>query len=498
MNKSLSKLLLRTILLGLCWVIFLTNNPVQAKKKRSSLYSKSVFQTIVVKQKPDYDHPWSVGNFSKSYGTAFLISGKRIITNSHVISNAITIYLKKEGDPKLYEAVTTTDGSDCDLALIQPKDNSFFRGTIPLKLGQDDPPDLDEEITALGFPLGVERLSITRAVISRLDFDEYTHSFVSKHLLLQVDAAINGGNSGGPVLWRKKVVGVAFEGISDAQSVGFAIPMTVVKHFLKDAADDHYEGFVKLNIEYQPINNTAAQDALSLPDKESGVLVSNVFPNTPESKVLQLGDVILKINNEAIYSDGTIRFMDRQVPLEQATENLFAGDTVFLSILRDGKILTITTKLQPFYPEKIIAPQYETRANYLILSGLIFQPLSDDTVTKESSIAIIYYWKYFIKDHLFETRKAPILLTGILPDIANQHIRQDSTGIVHRVNGFKISSMADLLTALQHPMGKFHSIQLTSSPMPILLPVDQGEATKRVLSNYQIPESNFLSNQSEP
>lgn len=487
--------------LCLLGIILLSIPPLHAKKKNFSKYTKSVFQILVKKKEPDYDQPWLAGKFERSRATAFLISDHRIVTNAHVVANALTIYLKKEGDPKLYEATTIISGEDCDLALVSPKDKSFFRGTQPISLSKEELPDLDETIKVIGYPMGIGRLSITKGVLSRIDFSDYVHSNIKQHVLLQTDAAINNGNSGGPMILHNKLVGIATQAINPdfAESMGFGIPVFILNHFLKDAQDGRYDGFVKLNVEYQKLNLLDENNFLNTPP-DKGILVSDIYPGTPESKILEPGDIILEINGYTVYRDGTIKFMEMYLPFEQATETLFAGDIVELSILRNGTILHKSSLLQIFSPDKVRMPKYNTQADYLIFLGLVFQPMSYNLIdnfwdSKSITLDTAYYWQYFIKDRLYEFRREPVILTDILMDSINRHISTDSIGqIVHRVNGIKINSMKDLAEAFLHPVNNLHTIEIYSVEMPVIIPADDGSIQKRILNKYNIFKPMHLSN----
>ena len=83
---------------------------------------------------------------------------------------------------------------------------------VPLKFGGI--PDLESTVSAYGYPIGGERMSVTTGIVSRIDFQLYTHSSIDQHLAIQISAQINPGNSGGPVMQNGKVVGVAFQGYS--------------------------------------------------------------------------------------------------------------------------------------------------------------------------------------------------------------------------------------------------------------------------------------------
>ena len=122
-------------------------------------------------------------------------------------------------------------------------------------------PKLNTEVIAMGYPIGGDRISVTRGVVSRIDFRPYSHTGVDSHLTIQVDAAINPGNSGGPVLQDGKVVGVAFQGFSGrvAQNVGYMIPVPVIQRFLKDVEDGSYDHYVDLAVERLPHRKQRAE-----------------------------------------------------------------------------------------------------------------------------------------------------------------------------------------------------------------------------------------------
>jgi len=211
---------------------------------------KSLVRITTTSQEPDYKVPWNPGSISGGVGAGFVIDGGRILTNAHVVSNARFIVVEKEDDPQRYPALVQFVGHDCDLAVLHVLDKAFFQNTRPLALGGI--PAIESPVSVYGYPIGGERLSVTRGIISRIDFQTYTHSGIDSHLTVQLDAAINPGNSGGPVMQLGRVVGVAFQGYSGvvAQIVGYMIPTPVIRRFLKDIAGGHDDGYVDLLITY--------------------------------------------------------------------------------------------------------------------------------------------------------------------------------------------------------------------------------------------------------
>ncbi|MEO6053500.1 MAG: serine protease, partial [Chthoniobacterales bacterium] len=136
--------------------------------------SNSVVRIQTVSLEPDYRLPWNSGRMMNGTGTGFVIGGNRIMTNAHVVSNARHIQIYKEGVPKPYPAKVLFIAHDCDLAIVAPIDPAFFHDIKPLEL--DGIPKIESGVTVFGYPIGGERLSVTRGVVSRIAFQEYSHS----------------------------------------------------------------------------------------------------------------------------------------------------------------------------------------------------------------------------------------------------------------------------------------------------------------------------------
>ncbi len=236
----------------------------------SEIELDAIVRVEVDTKQPNYRVPWNIGGMSSGNGTGFLVGKNRFLTNAHVVSNNRLIYIKKVSDPKPYLARVISVAHDCDLALLELETDedfkSAFGGIEPLYIGGT--PKLNTTVIAVGYPIGGERISVTRGVVSRIDFRAYSHSGVDNHLAIQVDAAINPGNSGGPVLQNNQVVGVAFQGYSGsvAQNTGYMIPVPVIERFLKDTEDGKYDYYVDLATSTINILNPAQRKALGLPN----------------------------------------------------------------------------------------------------------------------------------------------------------------------------------------------------------------------------------------
>src|SRR5436305_4381041 len=308
------------------------NGPVQ----------KSLVRITATSVEPDYRAPWNAGGLQRGVGAGFVISGNRIMTNAHVVANSRYITVERDGDPNKYPATVQFIANDCDLALITVPAPDFFKNMLPLKFGGI--PALESTVSAYGYPIGGERMSVTTGIVSRIDFQLYTHSSIDQHLAIQISAQINPGNSGRPVMQNEKVVGGAFQGYSGdvAQGVAYMIPTPVINRFLKDIADGRYDRYVDLGLSYFKLQNPAQRQFLGLPDDGRGVLVGSVVEAGPSGKSVKPGDVLVSIDNHAIGADSFVELQGERVEMPEVVERKFKGDTVKLDIIRDKKPMSVT------------------------------------------------------------------------------------------------------------------------------------------------------------
>src|SRR2546421_6386962 len=185
-----------------------------APPKPNGPVQKSLVRITATSVEPDYKAPWNAGGLERGVGAGFVINGNRILTNAHVVANSRYLTVERDGDPNKYPAKVQFIANDCDLAVITVPAPDFFKNMLPLQFGGI--PALESTVSAYGYPIGGERMSVTTGIVSRVDFQLYTHSSVDQHLAIQISAQINPGNSGGPVMQDTKVVGVAFQGYSGA------------------------------------------------------------------------------------------------------------------------------------------------------------------------------------------------------------------------------------------------------------------------------------------
>jgi S1-C subfamily serine protease len=457
---------------------------------------KSLVHITTTAQDPNYRVPWNPGSVNGGSGAGFIIQGQRILTNAHVVSNARFISVERENDPKHYIAKVEHIGHDCDLAVLTVSDANFFEGTVALSFTNQIPP-IESSVSVYGYPIGGDRLSVTTGVVSRIAFQQYSHSMADSHLAIQTNAAINPGNSGGPVLQEGKVIGIAFQGYNGdvAQNVGYMIPVPVVQRFLKDIEDGHYDRYMDLSITTFPLLNPAQRKALGLPDDGRGVLVGSVVSGGACDGVLKPGDVILAIEGHPVQSDGFVELDGERVEMPEIVERKFKGDSVAMNILRQKDSMEVTAKFEKAWPFQLQASQYEISPRYLLFGGLLFQPVSRDFLqaSQIDNLRVRYMYDFFIADEFFKERPDIIVLSAILPDPVNTYLNGFKGGIVDQINGVKIKTLDDMAAALNRPAPQY-VIQMMGEGRPIVMERAAVDAAReRIQTRYNVRSEQNLS-----
>lgn len=462
----------------------LTALDAQTPSLPSDVY-KSVLRVEVATQVPDYQTPWNAGRFGGGIGTGFLIGKNKILTNAHVVSNGRRILITVYGSPKKYPAKIEFIAHDCDLALLSVDDFKDFESFPTFELG--NVPSLESQVRVIGYPVGGERLSVTRGVVSRIDFQPYSHSRADSHLIVQIDAAINPGNSGGPCVQDGKVVGVAFQGLRQADNTGYIIPTPVIRRFLKDIEDGHYDNYADLGISEFALHNPAMRKALGLPNDGKGVLVSNVIPTSSSDGILNAGDILISLDGKPVDSAGMITMDGEDVNLNEIVERKYAGDKVAVRFLRDGAINDVDIMLKPLNWSRMYAVQYEKKPRYLVFAGLVFQPLDTNlfAASKFDDVTVRRMFTDYVPKGLFEKHKDIVVLTRVESDPVTSQLADFAGFAVDKINGVEVRDLAHA-SELLHPkeMPEFFVIDLFDAERPVVIPSAKvAEANKRMQDN---------------
>jgi len=457
----------------------------------------SVIKIFCASQSYIYNQPWKNTNISSGRGTGFIISDNRIITNAHVVSDAKYIEVQKFNGSGKYIAKVEFIAHGSDLAILKAIDPTFYKNLKPLSFG--DLPKLNTEVTTYGYPLGGNQLSVTRGVVSRIEMHTYSHSGIEQHMTIQTDAAINPGNSGGPVIQNGKVAGIAFQGLSAAENVGYLIPSIVVQQFLDDIKDGKVDGFSDLAISYrEDCQNPSIRKILGLPKETSGVLVTQLFPNTPAWEKIKKMDVILSINDLPISNDGFIKLKGRKLNFQEVVERLQVGNTVHLKIFRDKKIIKLDLKTKAWKTPINQSNPYGVIPKYYIFGGLAFTPLSKGYISsvgswKNLSPTVRELYIHSSTDEKYAKYQEFPVLTVRLPHRINVNMDKFVGKVVYSINDVRIYSMKELKQFIEKSDKEFIEIRFLNHDIPLI--ISKKDAIKygpAILTQYHISSSERL------
>lgn len=458
---------------------------------------RSVIQITTFSQLPVWNEPWRFDAVRRSSGSGFVIRGKRILTNAHVLSWARQILVRRYQDPRPYLARVDFVGHDCDLALLKVEDDRFFDGLEPLEFG--DLPLVRSTVVTYGYPVGGEQISYARGVVSRIEMQSYTHIGHRMLLAVQTDAAINPGNSGGPVLQEEKVVGVAFQNMPGLENTGFFIPPPIIGHFLKDIEDGKYDGFPQAGIRMATLQNPDYRRFLQLPESDVGARIDYIYPSATAGHVLQAEDVLLQIGPYELGSDGTIIYQKNRVHAGVAFNELQNGGAMPLELWRSGKRVSTTVTVAVNTDDVAEGNQY-TMPKYYIFGGLVFTPLSRDYLRSvgllgaSGSGADLAYELFYRRQEKPKTwRPEPIVLCAILSHPVNANWTIRSKSLVDSVNGIRIEKMDDLIRALDNSSAAWDMIQFESQrSFECMDHAEAVQATPAILKTYGVSSDRRL------
>ena len=282
------------------------------------------------------------GEIPQGIGTGFVYDDAGyIITNEHVIKGAERLrVVLPPPDNRALDARLLGADVQTDLALLKVEGEKL--PTVPL--GKSADIRVGQWVVAIGNALGLPGgPTVTTGVISALDREvplpgprPQTPGPVL-YGLLQTDAAINHGNSGGPLVsLQGEVVGVNTAGAADANAIGFAVAIDAAKLIVEQLRQNGRVARGYLGIGASSLTQAQAR-ALGIP-RESGVLVVQVQPQGPAASAgIQEGDLLVQIGDTSI---------DDRPEMEQALTNRYKpGDTVPVTVVRDGAALTVSVQL---------------------------------------------------------------------------------------------------------------------------------------------------------
>ncbi len=303
---------------------------------------------------PFFGSPFPQAQQTKALGSGFVIDkAGHVVTNYHVVEGARAVEVSFSNNESLKARIVGSDPST-DVAVL--KVDAHSRALTPLRLGDSDGVHVGDSVVAIGNPFGLER-TVTTGIVSALQRVIPAPNNYSIDHVIQTDAALNKGNSGGPLLDANgDVIGVNSQiqtGDPTAQGnvgVGFAVPINTVKSVAAQLISTGHAQHAFLGITAQPVTDSAAK-LFRLPSNH-GLLVATVQPGSAAAKAglragsqkATLAGITYPLGGDLIDTAEGVRLYS----IDQLRESIARkkpGDKVDLGVFRGDQHLTITVKL---------------------------------------------------------------------------------------------------------------------------------------------------------
>jgi S1-C subfamily serine protease len=433
-----------------------STDPAVPADAASSAISNSVVRVFATVRAPDLSKPWTKQAPTDISGSGVVIDGHRILTNAHLVLYASQVQIQANGSGDKIAATVIAVAPGIDLALLKIDDESVFDTHAPLPRASTLP-QIKDAVLAYGYPTGGTSLSITKGIVSRIDYAAY--NFPVMGLRVQIDAAINPGNSGGPAVVGNRMIGLSFSRAGgNTQNVGYIIPNEEIELFLQDIGDGHYDGKPALYDELQTLENPALRSYLNLDKSVSGVVVHHPY-SSEASYPLKEWDVITRIGESPVDDQGMVKLnQDLRVSFLYRVQQTVQDGKVPLTIVRNGKSLRVQLPVSAARP-LLMPPLSGEYPSYFICGPLVFTRASPQFLSamSGSNVAVLLTMGFL----------GSPLLTGLgaAPDAAHDELvlvsspffpssvsigYQDPRGlVVDTVNGTHIRSLKHLVSVLR-------------------------------------------------
>jgi len=425
----------------------------------------SLVKLYVTQRPPDLRCPWKKENPIEGSGSGVIIEGNRILTNAHVVLHANRVFLQADESTEKVTGDVAFIAPELDLAIVTARDPSFFKGRKPLPLASDIP-SIKQTVNVYGYPEGGDQLSVTEGIVSRIECA--TTEFGGMVVRIQVDAALNPGNSGGPAVVDGKIVGLVFSKINKADNIGYLIAAEEIRRFLDDVADGTYDGKpVLCAVELLTTENATLRERLGLKNGMDGIMVRDLHVPMEESP-LRRWDVIMAIGDHPIDRQGNVRIRDDlRLNFNYFVPKLAVNGKVPLTVLRDGRQLhldvPVTAKVNRLMP-----CLGNDCPRYFIHGPMVFTPMTQELANALSGPESELYLRSYNNPLLsrqcdcqvFPGEELVVLGDRLLPHEISKGYDATWYAIVEKINGVKVRNLVHLVELIRDARGKYLTVEL--------------------------------------
>jgi hypothetical protein len=284
--------------------------------------------------------------------------------------------------------------------------------------------------------------------------------------------------------------------LEDAENIGDIVPAPIIRHFLEDVRDGHFDGFPRLGLDLQQLENAVQREQLGLDDGSGGVLVTGVLHSSSANGRINPGDVILEIDHHPILQNNTVDLgrgllVDSRFIVQQKQ----VGDQIEVKLRRAGRVHTVQIKLRA--PDPLIElASGDRRPSYLIYGGLVFQPVTFRYLGEFDDIPprLLAFWKAstlsdraLLGRNIAKTHRSEVVaLTGVLASDLTRGYQSFEGEVVYAVNGTPVKNLEHLAKLLDDPANELVEIAMQQGGRIALRRDQVNSESAEILARYQV------------
>jgi S1-C subfamily serine protease len=468
-------------------------NPTEPSVTPSISIENSVVKVFATVARPDLYRPWTKEAPTEIVGSGTVIQGKRILTNAHVVLYASQVEIQANQAGDKIAATVEAIAPGIDLAVLKLDDAKFFDSHPPIAQ-RKRLPDPKEAVLVYGYPTGGTSLSITKGIVSRIEFTNYSMSVPG--LRIQIDAALNPGNSGGPAIVGDEVIGIAFQHLAGAQNIGYIIPSEEIELFLKDVAKGPYRKPAMYD-DLQTLENPALRSFLKLDSAVRGPIVHKPF-SEDANYPLKEWDVITRIGDTPVDDQGMIKVNENlRVKFQYLIEKIAKDNKVPLTVIRGDKEIKVSVPLLTHRP--LVIPELEgAYPSYFIYGPLAFSEATTDFIgafTRASKQLPYFGALAFLGSPIitrigdkpaFEGERLVVVSSPFFPHKLSTGYGNPTWQIVKAVNNHPIKNLGNMVELLRDLKDEFIVIEFntrTGGETLVFPRVEMASATEAILND---------------
>ncbi|MDZ4788048.1 MAG: PDZ domain-containing protein [Blastochloris sp.] len=464
--------------------------------EKSTVTNESIIRVNATCQVYDPIRPWLKRPPISRQAIGTILSNNRILVTAEMVTNATYIELEKPVSAAKSSAQVEFIDYESNLALLKADDADFLNKSKPLEIDLGTKSGDDVEVWQLE---DNDSLARTVGKVNTVEVGPYPEGF-GRFLVYRLNLSLQYRDNAAtlPVVRNNKLVGLLFRYDGRNQN-GAVIAAPVIAHFLKDAADGAYEGFPRIGLGFSSLRDPQLRSYAKKPEDVTGIYVNKVVKGGPgDLGGLQEGDVLARVGGQDLDPDGNyIDPLYGKTSLEHLVSGKnYVGDTLTLSVYRDGKLLEKKVKLSRKNADDFLSPPYtyDKAPNYVVYGGLVFLELSrtllktfgNDWVSTAPQ-KLVYIDAF--QDELYPDEKRRIIIIGqVLPTDGTLSYGNLSGSVITKINGVEIKELSDINKGIIARAGGMDELQLDDDPSVIYLdPLVVSMETDKLQKDFGIP-----------